>query len=641
MSEDAARRSAAEARIAELEAALAREQRVSRALREVGSALGTTIDLDDLLELILNNLTELVAADRATLYLLDEVTGDLVSRVVVGEQVRSIRIKVGHGIAGYVAQTGRVVRLRDAYNDARFEREWDALTGYRTTSMLATPLKNHLGRTIGVIQVLNKHDGAEFSAQDEAMVTTLSTQAAVAIDNSRLFLSLIQKNKQLVDTKEQLERRLRDLVLLFDLERATARADSTEALAQASLGLVARACDARGAALLLAEEETGDLVQYVFDVANPDDLMRIGVKSGEGLLAATMVEDELSFVDDAPSHEGYSDRVEGQYTFAAQSVIIAPLEGDEVPLGAIALFSKYGDRRFDDDDGALLRLVSANLSTAVRLFRASAARERSERLTTIGRLLSGVIHDFKTPMTVISGYVQLMQDAEDRDQRHEYAEEVLKQFDLLSSMQREVLEFARGERTIFLRRVYIKKFFADLRRTLEHELAGKPVELVLDVDTKVVARFDESRLARAVHNLARNAIEAMSDRGGRLTITAGRDGEQLVIKVQDTGRGIPKEIEGRLFQSFVTAGKKGGTGLGLAIVKKIAEEHEGTVEVRSTARGATFELRLPLQPRDPKSDSRRPLPPPDETRQARRPGTERRQRPRSVPPPRDAAKNST
>ena len=191
-----------EPRIAELKAALAREERISRALREVGSALGTTLDLDDLLELILDKLTDLLDADRATLYLLDEANRELVSRIVVGSRVRSIRVKVGHGIAGAVAQTGKPLRVADAYADPRFEPEWDMLTGYRTTSILAVPLKNHLGRTIGVIQVLNKHAGLapgqlrrgemkpdkgaqpEFNSEDEAILSALSTQAAVAIDCS-------------------------------------------------------------------------------------------------------------------------------------------------------------------------------------------------------------------------------------------------------------------------------------------------------------------------------------------------------------------------------------------------------------------------------------------------------------------------
>ncbi len=577
----------------DLERALAREERISRALREVGNALGTTLDLDDLLELILGKVTELLEADRATLYLLDETRGELLSRIVVGQQVRSIRLRLGHGIAGTVAQTGKAVRIKDAYAEPRFEPEWDALTGYRTTTMLVAPLKNHLGRTIGVVQVLNKKDADEFTPEDEATLLALSTQAAVAIDNSRLFLSQIQKNKQLLDTKEQLERRLRDLELLFDLERATARADSVDALAAAVLEQLARACEARGAAILLSEEESGDLTQYAFDMERPDELQRFGVKAGEGLLCAAMNGGGSLSVPRAQSDPRWHERSEGAYTFPVESVLAESLDGGDAPMGALGLFTKRGTRAFTDEDRSLLRLVCANVSTAVRLFRASQARERGERLTTIGRLLSQVIHDFKTPMTVISGYVQLMQDAESQSQRTEYAEQILRQFDVLTAMQREVLEFARGERTIFIRKVYLKKFFGDLVRQLGHEIDGRAIELVVDVDTKVVARFDEGRVARAIHNLARNAVEAMAESGGKLTISGGMDGADLVIRVRDSGPGIPAEIEGRLFQSFVTAGKEGGTGLGLAIVKKIAEEHSGTVEVTSSVDGATFELRLP------------------------------------------------
>ncbi len=579
--------------VQELLAALRHEERVSRALREVGTALGTTFDLDDLLELILEKLTELVQADRATLYLLDEANDELVSRMVVGEQVRSIRMKVGHGIAGVVAENGRALRVRDAYSDPRFERDWDILTGYRTQSILAAPLKNHLGRTIGVIQILNKRGEGEFTNEDEAILSALSTQAAVAIDNSRLFLSLIQKNKQLLDTKGELERRLRDLSLLFELERATGRATTLEELARAVLGLSAKASEARGAALLVAEEESGDLVQYVHDVATPDALIRIGVKAGDGLLAAAMSRGEVLRVSAAEPSPYFHERVEGSLPFPVDSALVLPLEGDGAPLGAVALFGSAGSRTFTREDESLMHLVGANVSTAVRLFFASQARERGERLTSIGRLLSQVIHDFKTPMTVISGYVQLMAEANDSKKRHEFAEEVLKQFDVLTGMQREVLEFARGERTLFVRRVYLHKFFGDLRRQLELEVTGKSIQIELDIDTKVVARFDEARVARAVHNLARNAVEAMTPRGGVLTLRGKLEGSDLLIAVSDTGPGIPPAIEHRLFQSFVTMGKEGGTGLGLAIVKKIVEEHGGSVTMKSSPRGATFELRLP------------------------------------------------
>ncbi len=587
--------SADSSELTELRHALAREERIARALREVGNALGTTLEIDDLLELILGRLTDLLEADRSTLYLLDEAAGELVSRIVVGHEVRSIRLKVGHGIAGIVAKTGKPIRLREAYKDPRFEPEWDLLSGFRTTTMLAAPLKNHLGRTIGVIQVLNKRTANEFTFEDEAILSALSTQAAVAIDNSRLFLSLTQKNRQLLETKVQLEHRVKDLEILFELERSTARAASVEELCTAALMAAAKATEARGASILLAEEGGGDLVQYVCDAESSGKLDRFGIKKGEGFLAHAMVSDTPLRITNARLSPDFNEGIEGRFPFPVESVAALSLEGDGAPLGALGVFTKRGGRLFSDQDASLLALVTANVSTAVRLFNASAARERGERLTSIGRLLSQVIHDFKTPMTVISGYVQLLAGIDDKKQRDEYARQILKQFDVLSAMQREVLEFARGERTVFVRRVYLNKFFNDIRQQLGHEVDGRAIELEMDVDSKLVARFDEAKMARAIHNLARNAVEAMAEHGGRLTLKAGMQGSDLVIAVSDTGPGVPPEIEGRLFQSFVTAGKEGGTGLGLAIVKKIAEEHGGAVSVHSSSRGATFEIRIPQQ----------------------------------------------
>jgi len=578
--------------IAELKTALAREERIASALREVGNALGTTLDLDDLLELILGRLTDLLEADRCTLYLLDQAKAELVSRIVIGEQVRSIRVRVGHGIAGTVAKTGKAIRLRDAYTDSRFEPEWDLFTGYRTKSMLAAPLKNHMGRTIGVIQVLNKTTGEEFTAEDEAILSALSTQAAVAIDNSRLFLSLIQKNHQLLSTKEKLERRVADLQLLNELERAMARAESLEELARAALSALAKACQAQGATLLLGEEDTGDLFQYVYDSERPETVDRFGVKAGEGLLAHAMSSGDTIELAEATLDPHFHPRVEGRFPFAVQSALVTPLSSEQI-FGAMGLFSKRGGRPFEEEDRALMTLVGANVSTAVRLFRASVQRERGQRLTTIGRLLSQVIHDFKTPMTVISGHVQMMTSVDDPAVRAEHAASVLKQMEALTAMQREVLDFARGERRIFVRRVFLSRFFEDIKKQVEQFAEGQPIRIEFDIDTKVTARFDEMRVARAVQNLARNAVEAMGQKGGVLRIYARMEKDDLLIGVSDTGPGIPEEVQGRMFQSFVTAGKQGGTGLGLAIVKKIVQEHQGTIVVRSTPEGATFEMRFP------------------------------------------------
>jgi len=279
--------------------------------------------------------------------------------------------------------------------------------------------------------------------------------------------------------------------------------------------------------------------------------------------------------------------------FEVHSAIIAPLEGEDSAFGALGLFDEAYPSSFEADDVELVSLVSANVSTALRLYRAAVAREQSDRLTAIGSLLSQVVHDFKTPMTVISGYAQLMVDADDRNQRADYAEEIIRQFEMVASMQREVLEFARGERILFVRRIQLGRFFDELTRQIQRELDGTQILLCVEVDRKAIVRFDEGRMTRVVHNLVRNAIEAMSGTAGTLTLVGRKEADSLVFEVADTGPGIPKKIEQTLFQSFVTANKAGGTGLGLAIVKKTVEEHGGHIDVSSSENGARFRVRIP------------------------------------------------
>jgi len=280
-----------------VDAALKREAKVAKALREIGTALAPTEELDDVLELLLARTQELLESDRATLYILDESTGELVSRLLVGGEVRSVRMRVGFGIAGTVAQTGKTIRLRDAYGDPRFEPQWDLLTGFITRSLLATPLRDHLGCTIGVLQVLNKKNNQEFNDDDEALLIALSTQAAVVIAHSRLVLRLSENNRQLWETHQRLEQRVRELQLLFDLERSTARATSLQELACAALSQISATCDVMGAAVLVSDEESGDLILFELDSTRDGKPVSSAAKSGDGWLGKTMVEGNARILD--------------------------------------------------------------------------------------------------------------------------------------------------------------------------------------------------------------------------------------------------------------------------------------------------------------------------------------------------------
>lgn len=210
-------------------------------------------------------------------------------------------------------------------------------------------------------------------------------------------------------------------------------------------------------------------------------------------------------------------------------------------------------------------------------------------------MLSGVLHDLKTPMTIVSGYAQLMAQIDDSEQRLQYADQILKQFDHMAAMTREVLAFAKGESNVLLRKVFLHKFLDEVQSHLKHEFAGKEIQLVIDASYRGAAYFDEQKILRVIHNIARNAAQAMP-LGGTFRISTRADGDRLVLEFTDTGMGIPPEMEGRLFELFATSGKKDGTGLGLAIVKKIVDEHRGTIGYRTQQGvGTTFAITLPLE----------------------------------------------
>ena len=208
-----------------------------------------------------------------------------------------------------------------------------------------------------------------------------------------------------------------------------------------------------------------------------------------------------------------------------------------------------------------------------------------------------MLHDLKTPLTIISGYTQMLVEEDDQEKRRQVASSVRRQVQLLKTMMGETLAFAKGERRILIRRVYLHNFFEELAEQLRPELAERGVRLDLVLRDRGVAHFDEEKMQRVFHNLARNAAEAIGDRGGVCRLEVDRtENENLMLTFSDDGPGVSEEIRGRLFESFTTHGKQGGTGLGLAIVQSIVEDHGGSVSVDSEPGRTAFTIVLP-QPR--------------------------------------------
>lgn len=159
---------------------------------EISRALAATEDLDALLGLIVRRSMELLDAQRATVFLYDAATDELVSRIAAGE--REIRTSAQRGIAGATAQARQTLNVPDAYADERFNREVDRHTGFRTRNILSLPLVSHTGELVGVLQVLNKSQGA-FDEYDVSLAQTLAAQAGVVLQRARLIEHYLQKQQ--------------------------------------------------------------------------------------------------------------------------------------------------------------------------------------------------------------------------------------------------------------------------------------------------------------------------------------------------------------------------------------------------------------------------------------------------------------
>jgi adenylate cyclase len=134
--------------------------------------------------------TQVMNADRSTLFLIDFVSKELWSKVAEGREINEIRFPMGAGIAGFVATSGQTVNIPDAYEDPRFNKEIDKQTGYQTRTILCAPLKNENGKIIGALQVLNKKEGT-FDDRDERLIHAFASQVSKVLKSAQFLLNLI------------------------------------------------------------------------------------------------------------------------------------------------------------------------------------------------------------------------------------------------------------------------------------------------------------------------------------------------------------------------------------------------------------------------------------------------------------------
>ena len=277
--------------------------------------------------------------------------------------------------------------------------------------------------------------------------------------------------------------------------------------------------------------------------------------------------------------------------------VLVPLLARSGLVGMLVLGARRGRRKRPLRGGESRELSSLAARAALALENHLYQREiiASERMAALGTMAGMLAHDFRGPMTVIRGYAEtLLAGGLPEAEIRERAELITRMVDRLEQMTSETLDFARGSGHLVRRTMPLRLMLMELTEGLESELPGLAVERQYDVPDEGLASFDLDKLRRAVFNIAANARDAMGG-GGRLRLHARVAEQRLVLDLGDDGPGVPSEVRERLFEPFVTHGKKGGTGLGLAVARRFVEDHGGQVELLPEAKGgACFRIQLPL-----------------------------------------------
>jgi adenylate cyclase len=189
-------------------------------LLDVATSVTQTLNLDALIAKVVAKISEVLHAERSSLLLLDPQTDELWSKQAEGIDGMEIRFPSTAGLAGHVVYTGRVLNVRDAYADPRFNPAFDRATGFLTKSMLCAPVRNHEGKIIGVTQAINKYGGI-FGQEDEDLLQVLSSQIAVALENAQLYEGTVTLNNYLVSIGDSIS----DGILTLDQDYHVVRAN--------------------------------------------------------------------------------------------------------------------------------------------------------------------------------------------------------------------------------------------------------------------------------------------------------------------------------------------------------------------------------------------------------------------------------
>ena len=392
----------------------------------------------------------------------------------------------------------------------------------------------------------------------------------------------IRNYPKLLNRYQRLLELTSDLAATFDLDT----------LLQRIVVAARELTDSEASSLLLYEKQTHSLY---FEAATGALVSGIGeraIPADNSIAGWVFTHGEPIVSQDVLNDPRFYREMDALTRFQTQSILGVPLRTKDKVLGVIESVNKV-EGIFTEEDVQILQTLAAQAAIAIE----------NSQLFMQSDLIAEIVHELRTPLAALTAASHLLQRSDlPSDQRTKLGETILQEVQRLNGLTTDFLELSRLEsgRMHFKREpIHLGGLVQESLEVVRAQAEAKQIELVTEIDeTLAPVHGDRKTLKQLLLNLLTNAIK-YSDSGGIVTVAVHGDGDDVLIDVRDTGRGISEEDQKRLFERFYRAADGEddvqGTGLGLVIAKRIAQGHEGSISVESAlGEGTTFTVRLPI-----------------------------------------------
>jgi GAF domain-containing protein len=595
-----------EARNHDLGEALEQQTATSEILQVISRS---PTDLRPVLEAAARNASRLCGTANVSLY---RVEGDLMRKVA--EQGLPLTM-LGVGETRPIARTtvsGRAILDRTMihvpdHQSVEAAREYpDARrdTGIRAT--IGIPLLRE-GMAIGVFTAY-RTESRSFSEREIALLQTFADQAAIAIENVRLFNELKART-------EQLTRSVDKLTALSEVSGAVSSTLDLETVLNTIVSRAAQLAGADGASIYEYDEATREFqirAAHHYAPELVEGIRTMPIRIGEGLMGRAAERREPMQVPDIVREGAYRSHLRDLLLRMGYRALLAvPLVREDQIIGALAV-NRRAPGEFAPEVVELLKTFGTQSALAIqnaRLFRE--VEEQGRQLAVASRhksqFLANMSHELRTPLNAVLGYTELILDnifGEVPEPIRDSLERSRNSGQHLLGLINDVLDLSKieaGQLTLSLADYAMEEVVHAVVTAVEALAAEKKLALRVTVPPDLPSgRGDSRRLTQVLLNLVGNAIKFTD--AGEVRVEVAAAGGALVVSVADTGPGISEADQAKIFEEFQqadssTTRRKGGTGLGLAIAKRIVELHGGRIWVESRlGAGSTFRFTVPVRP---------------------------------------------